>query len=182
MLRNLILVSLTLFTTLAFADTDAEDGHYLGFILGQKFVAPPGAVSYDHITGALIYSVHPGEHPHHIHSMSIFVSPKSLIVGSVFGEWYFSNPRRAKVFGDRYMARLEEKYPDWRRRGSSLTNGDYQLWVDIEEKPPIVDYWPSPLNVRVGIGLIYAPDSLGRNEWMALIKSELGEVEVAATN
>jgi hypothetical protein len=52
--------------------------------------------------------------------------------------------------------------------------------VDIEEKPLIVDHWPSEMNTRVAIGLIYARDSLGRNEWMALIKSEVGNLEFAA--
>ena len=179
MLRKLILVSLVLCPASVIAD--ANDGDYLGFTLGRKFDAPKGAVSYDHITGALVYNIDPGDHPHHIDSMSIYVSPKGSIVGSIFGEWYFDSSRMAKAFADRYMARLKEKYPDWRRRDSSLSNGEYQLWVDVEEKPPIVDYWPSRLNVRVAIGLIYAPDSQGRHDWMALIKSELGEVEFAAT-
>ena len=178
-MRKLILASLILFSGPALAD--ANDGEYLGFTLGQKFSAPRNAVRLDHITGAMHYIVDPGSHPHHIETMSIYVSPKSSIVGSIFGEWYFDNPRAAKVFADRYMARLEGKYSHWKRRGRSLTYGDYQLWVDIEEKPPIVDYWPSPKNTRVGIGLIYAPDSLGRHDWMALIKAELGNVEFAAS-
>jgi hypothetical protein len=86
------------------------------------------------------------------------------------------------VFADRYLSSLELRYDHWIRRGRSLTYGDYQLWVDIEEKPLIVDYWPSEMDTRVAIGLIYARESLGRNEWMALIKSEVGNLEFAATD
>ena len=178
MLRIPILVSLILFNLPAFAD--ANDGEYLGFKLGEKFDVPPGAISWDHIMGAMVYGVDPGQHPHHIDSMSIYVSPKNSIIGSIFGEWYFTNPRAAKVFADRYLSVLEQKYGQWKRRGRSLSHGDYQLWVDIEEKPPIVDYWPSHKTSRVAIGLIYAPASLGRHEWMALIKSEIGNLEFAA--
>jgi len=39
---------------------------------------------------------------------------------------------------------------------------------------------PTDQNTRVAIGLIYARESLGRNEWMALIKSEVGNLEFAA--
>jgi hypothetical protein len=178
MLRKLTLVSLILFNASVLAD--ANDGEYLGFTLGQRFNVPKNSIRIEHITGAIVYVVDPGQHPHHIDTMSIYVSPESSVVGSVFGEWYFDSPRRAKVFADRYMARLQEKYPHWRKRGTSLTDGEYQLWVDVEEKPPIVEYWPSHRKVRVAIGLIYAHDSLGRLDWMALIKSELGLVEVAA--
>jgi len=178
MLSKLIFLSFVFIGSAAFAD--ANDGEYLGFKLGEKFAVPRGAISMDHVTGAMVYALDPGQHPHHIDSISIFVSPKSSIVGSIFGEWYFSNPRAAKVFADRYFFSLELRYDHWTRRGRSLTLGDYQLWVDIEEKPLIVDHWPSEMNTRVAIGLIYARDSLGRNEWMALIKSEVGNLEFAA--
>ncbi len=91
MLRKLILLSFVFVGSAAFAD--ANDGEYLGFKLGEKFAVPRGAVSMDHVTGAMIYALNPGKHPHHIDSISIFVSPNSSIVGSIFGEWYFSNPR-----------------------------------------------------------------------------------------
>jgi hypothetical protein len=112
--------------------------------------------------------------------VSIFVSPKSSIIGSIFGEWYFSSQRAAKDFADRYLTRLEGRYSHWKRSGRSLTHGDYQLWVDIEEKPPIVEHWPSHKNSRVAIGLIFAPDSVGRREWMALIHRELNKLELTA--
>ena len=176
--RNLLLVCFLLCSASAFGD--ADDGEYLGFTLGERFAVPPGSDSFDHITGALVYVVDPGDHPHHIDAISIYVSPKSSIVGSVFGEWYFANPRAAEVFAKRYMESLMAKYPHWKRRRSSLTYGNYQLWVDVEEKPPIVDHWPSSLNTRVAIGLIFSPDSTGRIDWMSLIKSELGQVEFAA--
>ena len=178
MSRYLILISLVFFNTSVFAD--ASDGEFLGFKLGEKFTVPAGSVGTDHVMGARIYAVDSGQHPHHIDSISIFVSPKSSIVGSIFGEWYFSNPRAAKVFADRYLFTLELKYEHWIRRGRSLTHGDYQLWVDIEERPLLGDDWPSDQNTRVAIGLIYARDSLGRNEWMALINSEVGKVKFAA--
>lgn len=172
-LRNLLLISLIFINSPVLAE--ANGGEYLGFKLGEKFKAPPGAARVDHIMGALIYTVDPGRHPHHIDSISIFVSPKSSIIGSIFGEWYFSSPRAAKVFANRYLSALEKKYSHWLRRGRSLTYGDYELWVDIEEKPPIIEHWPSHKNSRVAIGLIYAPHSRGRSEWMALIDSEIGK-------
>ncbi len=176
--RILILISLILFSTSAFAD--ANDGEYLGYNLGDKFKVPRGAVAKDHITGAMIYVVDPRRQPHHIDSVTIYVSPKSSMIGSIFGEWYFSSARSAKSFADQYLSSLEEKYSHWKRRGRSLTHGDYQLWVDVEEKPPIVDHWPSRKNSRVAIGLIFAPDSLGRSNWMALIHSEVHDPELTA--
>ena len=162
----------------AAAVADANNGEYLGFKLGEKFSVPRGAVAYDHITGALFYVVNPGQRHQHISSLSIYVSPKSSIIGSIFGEWYFSNARSAKDFSGRYLQTLEKEYSHWKRRGNSLTNGDYQLWVDLEQKPPIVDHWPSDKNFRVAIALIFAPDSTRRNEWMATIHREVNNLEV----
>jgi len=175
---NLILIGLMFLSTSAFAD--ANDGEYLGIKLGEKLTTPRGAVGKDHVMGAKIYVVDPSRQPHHIDSMSIYVSPKSSVIGSIFGEWYFASRRSAERFADRYLSSLEEKYSHWKRRGRSLTYGDYQLWVEVEEKPPIVDHWPSHKNARVAIGLIFAPDSVGRSEWMALIGREVNNLEVTA--
>ena len=176
--RILIFISLILFSASAIAD--ANDGEYLGFNLGEKFKVPRDAVGQYHITGAMIYVVDPKRQPHHIDSMSIYVSPKSSVIGSIFGEWYFSSARSAKDFANQYLSTLEEKYGHWKRKGRSLTYGDYQLWVDVEEKPPFVEYWPSHKKSRVAIGLIFAPDSTGRNEWMALISREVNNFELTA--
>ena len=178
MARILFFISLILFNTSVIAD--ANDGEYLGHTLGDKFRVPRGAVDEYHITGAMIYAVDPRRQAHHVDSMSIYVSPKSSIIGSIFGEWYFSNARSAKSFADNYLAALEKKYPHWKLRGRSLTYGDHQLWVDIEEKPPFDDYWPSHDEHRVSIGLIFAPNSTGRNKWMSLIRSEVNNFELSA--
>jgi hypothetical protein len=169
---------LILFSTLAIAD--ANDGDYLGYRLGEKFAVPKGVSGRDHIMGAQIFDLHPGSHPHHVDTISIFASPTSSIIGSVFGEWYFASNRAAQQFADRYLTQLATKYPDWNRSGRSLTNDEYQLWVDIEQKPPIIDHWPSAKKFRVAIGLIYAPDTLARNEWMAIIYMEINNLELAA--
>ena len=178
MTRRLILICVILYSASALAD--ANDGEYLGYNLGDRFSVPTNADGKDHITGAKIYVVDPRRQAHHIDTMSIYVSPKSSMIGSIFGEWYFPNHRAAKDFGDRYLSSLEEKYGQWTRRGRSLTYGDYQLWVDIEEKPPIIDYWPSHKNSRVVIALIFAPDSAARSEWMAMIQSEVNDLKLTA--
>ena len=179
MVRNLILISLLFFSASAIGD--ANDGEYLGFKLGERFSAPRGAVRRNHLMGALIYVVDPRQRVEHIDSVSVYVSPKSSIIGSIFGEWYFSSARSAKNFADRYMPTLENKYSHWRRRRSSLTNGDFQLWVDLEQKPPIVDHWPSDKNFRVSIALIFAPDSPRRSEWMATIRKEANALVLAVS-
>jgi len=177
--RNSIIgVILILCSTLAIAD--ANDGDYLGYRLGEKFAIPKGIAGRDHIMGAQIFDLDPGSHPHHVDTISIFASPTSSIIGSVFGEWYFASNRAAKQFADRYLAQLETKYPAWNRSGRSLANDEYQLWVDIEKKPPVIDYWPSAKKFRVAIGLIYAPETLARNEWMAIIYMEINNLELAA--
>ena len=85
------------------------------------------------------------------------------------------------MFADRYLAQLEQKYPHWTRMGRSLTSGGgYQLWVNVEQKPVIVDYWPSADEYRVGIALIYAPDSLLRNQWMTMVELEVNKLELTA--
>jgi len=180
MSRSLILIGFIILSTPAFAD--ANDGEYLGIKLGEKLKTPRGAIGKDHVMGAKIYVVDPGRQPHHIDSVSIYVTPKSSIIGSIFGEWYFSSRRSAERFADRYLSSLEMKYGHWERRGRSLTYGDYQLWVEVEERPPIVDHWPSDKNSRVAIGLIFAPDSVGRNEWMALIDREVNNLELTTAD
>jgi hypothetical protein len=55
------------------------------------------------------------------------------------------------------------------------------LWVEIEKKPPIVEYWASPNKYRVAIGLIYTPDSLGRSEWMAIVYMEANNLALTAS-
>jgi hypothetical protein len=170
---------LILFSTLAIAD--ANDGDYLGYRLGEKFDIPKGIAGRDHIMGAQIFDLDPGTHPHHVDTISIYASPTSSIIGSIFGDWYFANQRAAEQFADRYLAQLESKYGDWGRSGRSLTNNSYQLWVYVERKPPVVDYWPSSKQFRVSIGLIYAPDTLARNEWMAIIYMEVNNLELTAS-
>lgn len=181
-MRNLLIISLLLLATSALAD--ANDGEYLGFKLGDTYAAPRGAVARGHITGALVYAVDAHKRHQHIGSLSIYVTPKSSIIGSIFGEWYFSNERSAQDFMDRYMDNLEKKYTHWKRQRSRwhrkrapLTNGKYQLWTDLEQRPPIVDHWPSAKKFRVSVALVFAPDSEGRSEWMAMIKNELNDLQ-----
>ena len=168
--RKIIFISLLFLSTAAFAD--ANDGEYLGFKLGSTFAAPEGAIGRDHYMGALVYVVDPHQRHQHMGSLSIYVSPKSSIIGSVFGDWYFSSKRSAQQFSERYMQTAETTYSSWKRGRNSLTNGDYQLWVDLEEKPPIVDHWPSDKKFRVSVALVYAPGSSVRNSWMTLVKRE----------
>ena len=169
---------LILCSTLAVAD--ANHGDYLGYRLGDKYAIPKGTAGRDHIMGAQIFDLDPGSHPHHVDTISIYASPTSSIIGSIFGEWYFSSNRAAKQFADRYLAQLKRKYADWDRSRRSLTNDEYQLWVNIEQKPPVIDYWPSARKFRVAIGLIYAPDTLARNEWTAIIYMEVNNLELTA--
>ena len=77
------------------------------------------------------------------------------------------------------MSALEQKYSHWQRSGRSLTHGDYQLWVDVEEKSPYSEYWASRKKARVAVALIYAPESAGRIEWMALIRGELNNYKAS---
>lgn len=181
--RSLLLVSLLFLGSGALAD--ADDGEYLGFKLGATFSVPDGAVGRDHITGARAYLVDPIRRLQHIGSLSVYVSPETATIGSVFGEWYFGSDRSAKHFADSYRRILEGKYPHWKSRPSTLTHGNYQLWVDIEERPPIVEHWPSEKNFRVAIALIYAPDSSHRDDWLAMLRRESGweseNLELAAS-
>lgn len=182
MTRILIFISLFFLSASAFAD--ANDGEYLGFKLGERYSAPRGSVGRGHITGALVYAVDAHKRHQHIGSLSIYVSPKSSIIGSIFGEWYFSSERSAQEFMDRYMDNLEKKYSDWKhersrwhRKRAPLTNGQYQLWTDLEQRPPIVDHWPSSKKFRVSVALVFAPESEGRSEWMTRIKNELNDLQ-----
>ena len=176
-----ILLSLLVSAT---AVADANHGEYLGFKLGDKFSVPRGSAAEDHIIGALIYTVDPHPRHQHIGSLSVYVSPKSSIIGSIFGEWYFSDERSAQYFMDRYMDNLEKKYSHWKRQRSRwhrkrapLTNGEFQLWTDLEQRPPFVNHWPSAKKFRVSVALVFAPDSEGRSEWMATIKNELNDLQ-----
>ena len=169
-MRKLIFISLLFLSTSALAD--ANDGEYLGFKLGSKFSAPEGAIGRDHFMGALVHIVDPHQRHQHMGSLSIYVSPKSSIIGSVFGDWYFSSKRSAQQFSDRYMQTVETTYSNWKRGRNTLTSADYQMWVDLEQKPPIVDYWPSDKKFRVSVALVYAPGSAARNSWMVLVRRE----------
>ena len=169
--RKLMFICLLFLSTSVLAD--ANDGDHLGFKLGAKFSVPDGAVGWDHITGAVVYIVDPHERHQHVGSLSVYVSPKSSIIGSIFGDWYFSSKRSAQHFSDRYMEIFETEYSSWKRRRNTLTNGDYQLWVDLEQRPPIVDYWPSDKRFRVSVALIYAPETAARDAWMLRLRREL---------
>jgi hypothetical protein len=115
-------------------------------------------------------------------SLSLYVSPKSSTIGSIFGGWYFTSEKSAQQFLDSYLRSLENKYGGWKRRRSTLTNGDYQMWVDLEEKSPFVDYWPSQKKYRVSVALVFAPDSVPRSDWMARVQREADDLELSASN
>lgn len=178
--RILIFFSLLLLSASTLAD--ANDGEYLGFKLGEKYSAPEGSVGRDHITGALSYAVDAHHRHQHMASLSVYVSPKSSIIGSIFGGWYFSSERAAKAFADRYTQSLENAYSNWKRRRNTLTNGEYQLWVELEQKPPLVDHWPSDKKFRVGVALSFARKSEPRSVWMAMIKAEVEGLQLTAGN
>jgi len=167
---------------------DANDGEYLGFTLGKSYSVPRGAVAKDHIIGALIYAVDPHLRNQHLGSLSVYVSPGSSVVGSIFGGWYFTTERAAKDFSERYTQVIETEYGDWKRQWfsfttiDSFTNGKYQLWVDLEHKPPMADHWPSDKKYRVGVALTYALDSSARNDWIAMINWELESRNLSARN
>jgi hypothetical protein len=186
MTRKSIFISLLLVNTSVVAD--ANDGEYLGFTLGQSYSVPRGAVAKDHIIGALDYAVDPHQRAQHLGSLSIYVSPGSSVIGSIFGGWYFTSERAAKSFLERYTQILDDEYGDWKRHRilftsvKSFTNGKYQLWVDFEQKPSIVDHWPSDKKYRVGVALTYALDSSARNNWIAMINLELGRGKLTARN
>lgn len=174
----LVAVVLSLGSMQAFADADA--GEYLGYRLGDKYFAGKGTGIRKHITGASIFDLHPGHQDHQVDAISIYVSPTTSIIGSIFGEWYFSNERAAQVFADRYLDNLEEMYGHWIRYRRSLTHENYQLWVSVEKRPPVTQHWLSAKRYRVDIGLIYAPDSMGRSEWMAMVFMEANKLELTA--
>lgn len=169
--HKLLFVCLVFLSTLVLAD--ANDGEHMGYRLGAKFSAPEGTFGRGHITGALVYHVDPHTRHQHMDSMSVYVTPKSSIIGSIFGEWYFSSKRSAQHFSDRYLQILETEYSSWKRRRNTLTNGDYQLWVDLEERPPLVDFWPSKKKFRVSVALIFTPESAARDAWMVRVRREL---------
>ena len=186
MTRKSILISFLLVNTSVVAD--ANDGEYLGFTLGQSYSVPRGAVAKDHIIGALVYAVDPHRRQQHLGSLSLYVSPGSSVIGSIFGGWYFTSERAAKSFLERYTQILETEYGDWKRQRilftnvNTFTNGKYQLWVDLEQKPPIVDHWPSDKKYRVGVALTYALDSSARSDWIAVINWELDGGKLSARN
>jgi len=127
MTRKSIFISLLLVNTSVVAD--ANDGEYLGFTLGQSYAVPRGAVAKIHILGALDYAVDPHRRQQHLGSLSVYVSPGSSVIGSIFGEWYFTSERAAKSFLERYTQILENEYGDWKRQRilftsvKSFTNG-----------------------------------------------------------
>lgn len=173
--RRIACISLLLLSTSVIAD--ANDGEYLGFTLGSKFYVPEGAIGRHHITGALVYFMDPHQRHQHIGSLSVFVSPKSSIIGGIFGDWYFSSKRSAEQFSVRHMQTLETKYGNWKRRRNTLSHGDYEMWLDLEQKPPIVEHWPSDKKFRVSVALVFAPDSTAKSAWMAKVMSEAGPPE-----
>lgn len=162
------------------AYADASNGEYLGYRLGDRFDPPRKAESRQHITGALIFDLAPGSHPHHMDTITVYVSPTSSIIGGILGEWYFARERAAELFADRYLANLVEKYPQWSLYRGSLTYGNYQLWVEVEQRPYIVEHWPSNHDYRVGVGLIYAPESSRRSVWMTMIDREINSRNLTA--
>lgn len=178
--RNLIFICFLAVSPTALAD--ANDGQFLGFKLGDRYPAPRGSVPGQHITGALIYVVDPESRHQHIGSLSIYVSPKDAIIGSIFGEWYFSSKRAAEQFSDQYFGSLETRYGDWVRRRNTLSNGDYQIWVDLEQKSPFAGYWPSDGKFRISVALTFAPESALRQQWMAAISSEVNGEKLSARN
>lgn len=164
----------------AAAHGDANDGEYLGFRLGDHYPVPPGVAGKPLLNGALHYAVNPEHRHQHMGSMSLYVSPGTHTIGSIFGEWYFTSKRSAEEFSRRYKRSLDERYSHWRNRRNYLTDGVYQLWVDVEQRPPFADFWRLDKPFRVSVALIYWPDSAQRAEWLARLERESGQRELVA--
>ncbi len=159
------------------ARADASNGEYLGYRLGDKFSVPMNAQPRPHVAGPLVYDFGMNTRDHGVETMTVFVSPESSIIGSIFGEWYFGNKRSAERFADRYLATLRRKYEQWTSDDESLSNGEYRLAVEVQKRAKDDHFWPSSDKYRVAVSLIYAPDSLRRGEWMAIVYMEANNLE-----
>lgn len=162
------------------AGADASSGEYLGYRLGDRFVAPENATPRPHVAGPLVYDFLADSRDHGVETVTLYVSPESAIIGSIFGEWYFSSKQSAKRFADRYLATLSRNYDQWESRGRSLTRDDYQLAVEVQKRRADDGFWPSTKKYRVAASLIYAPESLGRGEWMAIVNLETSNLQLTA--
>lgn len=163
------------------ARADASNGEYMGYRLGDKFAVPEHAQSRPHVAGPRVYEFKINGRDHGVDTMRVFVSPESSIIGSIFGEWYFESRQTARQFADRYLATLRRKYAQWSSGDYYLSNDDYQLSVEVQKQSKKSEYWPSSKKYRVAASLIYAPDSLGRGEWMALVYLESSNLELTAS-
>jgi hypothetical protein len=54
------------------------------------------------------------------------------------------------------------------------------MWVDLEQKSPFVDHWPSDKEFRVSVALIFAPDSAPRRNWIATLQKESDSLAAVA--
>lgn len=154
------------------ARADAGSGEYMGYRLGEKFRTPDNVEPRPHVAGPRVYDFVAETRDHGAESMSIYATPQSSIIGSIFGEWYFSSQAAARQFANRYLESLTRRYGEWTAKGNSLTHEDYQLTVEVQRKSRNDDFWPSPRKYRVAASLIYAPDSIARGEWMAIVIME----------
>jgi hypothetical protein len=162
------------------AHADADNGEFMGYRLGEEFVAPENAEPRPHVAGPRVYDFVVESRDHGAESMSIYASPRSSIIGSIFGEWYFSSRVAAKRFAERYLQSLTRRYDHWATKGSYLTHDSYQLSVEVQKKSRNDDFWPSPGKYRVAASLIYAPESLARGEWMAIVYMETSNPALTA--
>jgi hypothetical protein len=163
------------------ARADASNGEYMGYRLGDKFAVPEHAQARPHVAGPLVYEFDINGRDHGVETMRVFVSPESSIIGSIFGEWYFESRRTARQFAERYLSTLRRKYDQWTPGDHYVANDDYQLSVEVQKQSNNGEYWPSTKKYRVAASLIYAPDSLGRGEWMAIVYLESSNLELAAS-
>jgi len=163
------------------ARADASTGEYMGYRLGDRFTVPAHARSRPHVAGPLVYEFDVNGRDHGVETMRIFVSPETSIIGSIFGEWYFESRRSASQFAERYLGTLRRRYNEWSPDDQHLTNDDYELSVEVQKQSSDSEYWPSSKKYRVAASLIYAPDSLGRGEWMAIVRLESSNLELTAS-
>ena len=116
------------------AISDANDGQFMGYELGEKYPTSPREVEVTTAGNLLIVADNPTK-PSDIAQVSLVATPESQTIGYIIAAGWYATENEAREVGRRYVELLRAKYPDW-DFGRELMDASYRIIEVNFDKPP----------------------------------------------
>jgi|GEM_PF-1315940 len=140
--RSLSALLMTCVMSSTSAWADANDGDFLGYMLGTKYTNPSTAAEELGANGTIRLNAANPVKPDDIAEVQVIVTAQSRTIGYISGASWFAKEAEARAFARRYINLLHAKYSGW-------VFGREQLDINMQINEVNLDNPPYNLRFRL---------------------------------